>query len=229
MSSISDSDTSVMAIQNQNVRIIGNCCNPIVIDQTAQLKVISNESMTDEFLTNFSATLKTNLLNQFDQNASKIKNALGDARGGTMVATLKNAITKVMSRESFKNSVKFNMDKTFAKQSQDVNIICGDTIPQPSPPEYSGIPDTGCYIGQNFLLEQVTNNVMEGVFKDVSEDPDVKSMMDELQADELRMKKGDEYGIERRSWFSEKRQWIMILLVVIFVPLMLKFLKKLIF
>lgn len=229
MSSISQESTSTIVIQNQNVRIIGNCCNPIKIDQSLNLNVINFSKMDDQFYSDFADKLKNNLNTEIDAKAPQIKGALGDDTGGAFVTTLKSSISKVSNSESFQASVKKLFVESFNSQSQDVNIVCSTDFPPPPPPKGSGVPDTGCYISQNFLIEQTTNNVMESLFSDVADEPEFKDMMDVLRSNELTDKPEEKQTVAQIGWREKNKVVLLAIVFLLFVPLIMKFLKRLIF
>ena len=229
MSSISEESTSTIAVQNQNVRIIGSCCDPIMIDQSLNLKVINTSKMDDKFYSDFADKLKNNLINELDSKSNSIKDALGNDSGTNFVGTLKSSIVKVSESSSFQESIKKLIVESFNSQSQDVNIICSKDFPPPKPPKGVGVPDRGCYISQNFLIEQTTNNVMENLFSDVAEDPEFKDMMGMMRAAELDEKPQDSYKVGQVSWVEKNKILLIGVLFILLVPMIIKFLKRLIF
>ena len=170
MNSISDEKTVVVSSQNQNVSIKGSCCSPIIIDQNAQLKVINTSKMDVKMISDIAIKFKNNLNQELESKTNELNSLLGQQVGGQLTAAIKNSVTKISESNNFKSSIQKKISETFANQGQNIVIDCGEELSTPKPPPGSGLPDTGCYISQSFLYEQLANNIMETMMSDIIKD-----------------------------------------------------------
>ena len=180
MNSISDEKTVVVSSQNQNVSIKGSCCSPIIIDQNAQLKVINTSKMDVKMISDIAIKFKNNLNQELESKTNELNSLLGQQVGGQLTAAIKNSVTKISESNNFKSSIQKKISETFANQGQNIVIDCGEELSTPKPPPGSGLPDTGCYISQSFLYEQLANNIMETMMSDIIKDEKVDEIITKI-------------------------------------------------
>ena len=227
MNSISDEKTVIVSSQNQNVSIKGSCCSPIVIDQSAQLKVINTSKMDVKMVSDIAIKFKDGMTKELDAKANEMNSLLGSQVGGQLTAAIKNSVTKISESNNFKNSIQKKISETFANQGQNINIECGEEIPTPKPPVGSGLPDTGCYISQSFLYEQLANNIMETMMSDIIKDEKVDEIISKISQKNItpQLQKIGKFERTPMSWFETNIETIGLILLVFFIPLIIKFIK----
>ena len=227
MNNISDDKTVVVSTQNQNINIKGNCCNPISIDQTSEIKVINTTEMNVQMITDIAQKFKSGLTKEIDDKSNLLKNFLGQQVGTQLTATIKNAISKISESNSFKSSIQKKISETFANQGQNISIDCGEQLSVPRAPSNSGLPNTGCYISQSFLYEQVTNNIMETMMSDILRDDKVDELIASITRKNISFPLQNTGKLERTtlSWFESNLQTIALVLLIFFIPLIIKFIK----
>jgi hypothetical protein len=217
--SIQDSVSSVssksIAVQNQNVSLKGSCCKPFKVAQGLTIKQADTSKFSADFATKTAKTMSDNISSAVDQSASQITGLLGSTTGPKLTAAIKQAVQKVTESDSFKRSVQTKMSETFGSQNQNISIDCGENIPTPTPPASAGIADTGCYIDQNFVFEQVTNNLMETMMNDVMED----SQLTAIVAEAKQVSKTEAKGVD--AIFGAYTMMIIAVVIglVVFIPL----------
>jgi hypothetical protein len=223
--SIQDSVSSVssksIAVQNQNVSLKGSCCKPFKVAQGLSIKQADTSKFSADFATKTAKNMSDNISSAVDQSASQITGLLGSTTGPKLTAAIKQAVKKVSESSSFKRSVQTKMSETFGSQNQNISIDCGENIPTPTPPASAGVGDTGCYIDQNFVFEQVTNNLMETMMNDVMED----SQLGAIVAEAKQVSKTEGKGIDAvlDSVFGAYK-WIIIAVIagiILFIPLII--------
>ena len=226
MNSINEENSSIVSSQTQNISIKGSCCSPIVIDQTASLKVVNTSKMDVKMITNIADSFKKETIKEVDSAANTLNTLLGTSMGPRVTASVKKAIENVTESNNFKQSIQKKMSETFANQGQNINIDCGENIPTPPPPKDTGLPDTGCYITQSFLMEQVSNNIMETMMSDLLNDPQLEELLSQISKKNIKIEGVKSGGFERQtlSWWDSNKQIFLIILFVFLVPLLVKIL-----
>ena len=227
MNSISDEKTVVVSSQNQNVSIKGSCCSPIIIDQNAQLKVINTSKMDVKMISDIAIKFKNNLNQELESKTNELNSLLGQQVGGQLTAAIKNSVTKISESNNFKSSIQKKISETFANQGQNIVIDCGEELSTPKPPPGSGLPDTGCYISQSFLYEQLANNIMETMMSDIIKDEKVDEIITKISQKEITptLQRTGKFERTPLSWFESNIELIGLILLVFFIPLIIKFIK----
>ena len=226
MNSINEENSVVVSSQNQNVSVKGSCCSPIIISQEANMKIINTTKMDIKMITDIANSFKKDMIKEVDSATSGLKNILGPDVGTRLTATMKKSIENVTSSTNFKQSIQKKMSETFANQGQNINIDCGETLPTPTPPPGTGLPDTGCYISQSFLMEQVSNNIMETMMSDISADPQMDAILSEISKSKIKVETSKRGGLEKEevSWWISNKNMIIVVLLVFLIPLLVKIL-----
>ena len=174
LKSLQTQKTDTSLNQNQNVSIIGNCCQPLKIAQNLKAIVIDTSKMSVSFKTQMANKLTNDISGIMDNAEKTINSLLGSESGTTLKAAVTTSLTKMNSQNKIANIISEKVSKTIANQGQNIYINCGSgTIPTPES-EYDIGGDKGCYITQDFVFSQVTNNIMEAVFSDISNDEGVE-------------------------------------------------------
>jgi len=177
MSSFSDNTTSKVAIQEQNVNVIGNCCKPLVIDQFFNVSAASFNKDTTTLATQSISTMIADIQTQISQQQSSKTDLLSSVAGaGTLIQNVKDALTQINQSDSVKQAVKKNLDKTVNIQRQTVNITCTtDASGMSAVPADANIgPDgramsaNGCYINQKFIANLVSNNTFDTIMNELN-------------------------------------------------------------
>ena len=224
--SVSNVSDKSIAVQNQNVSLKGSCCKPFVVSQGLSIKQANTSKFSGDFASKTAKTMSDSINNSVDQSASQITGLLGSTVGPKLQSAIKNATLKIAQSDSFKKSIQSKMSETFGSQNQNISIDCGETIPTPPPTnapaqEKSKLGDTGCYIDQNFVFDQVTNNLMETMMSDVMEDTQLTQVVNEAK----QVMKTKSSGLEDLvSAFLGPYAMIIIAVViglVIFIPLII--------
>ena len=227
MNSISDEKTVVVSNQTQNISIKGSCCSPIIIDQTAQIKVINTSKMDVQMINDIAIKFRDGLNKELDTKSNELIRLLGQQDGGQLTAAIKNSVTKISETNNFKSSIQKKISETFANQGQNINIDCGEELLPPKPPTESGLPNTGCYISQSFLYELLANNIMETMMSDIIKVEKVDEIISKISKKNItpKLQKTGKFEREPSSWFMDNFQTIIIVLMIFFIPLLIKFIK----
>jgi hypothetical protein len=179
LKSIQSQETNTALNQVQNVSIKGGCCQPLEISQKLKAVVVDESKMSVTFRTQMAKNLTNDISSMMKGVEDNINNLLKGDKGTQLKASVDMKLTKMNSENKIANIISEKVSKTVASQGQKVIIDCGSgDIPTPPPP--SSEPDTGCYITQEFVFEQVTNNVMEAVFNTISNDSNVKNILADI-------------------------------------------------
>lgn len=186
VSSVSD---KTIAVQNQNINLKGTCCNPFVVKQGLSIKQANTSKFTANFSENVAKKMVDTINNSIDQVASQVTGVLGATNGPKLTAAIKNTVAKISESSAFKSSIQSKMSEAFGSQNQNINIDCGSgDIPTPPPPPgqinpQTGqpIPTAGCYIDQNFVFDQVTNNLMETLMNQVQNDDQLNAIVNDTK------------------------------------------------
>ena len=187
--SVSNVSDKTIAVQSQNVKVKGSCCRPLVIKQGLTIKQASTSKFTANFAESTAKTMKDAISSSLDQSASQITGVLGAVNGPKLTAAIKNTVEKITNSSAFKNSIQTKLSESFGSQNQNIDIDCGSgEIPTPLPPPGQKnpatgqlIPDQGCYVDQNFVFDQVTNNLMETLMNQVSQDEQLTAIANEAK------------------------------------------------
>ena len=192
LKSVSSQQTNTAVIQDQNVMLdnkTSTCCSPFRVQQDFKVTIVDENKMTDSFVSQQVSKISTELVNSLDQAAKMTTGVLAGANGPKLKASVESALnqTSVKNKiaETYRNAVK----NTLAKQSQRVYINCAVDSPPP-PPSSSGMPDTGCYINQNFAFDMTTRNIMKGVFNALTEDVGVARVLNQIKQENVSENKG---------------------------------------
>jgi hypothetical protein len=132
--------------------------------------------MSVTFKTQMAKNLSNDISSMMKGVEDNINNLLKSNRGSQLKAAVDMTLTKMNSENKIANIISEKVSNTVASQGQKIHIDCGSGD-IPTPPPLSSMPDTGCYITQEFVFEQVTNNVMEAVFNTISNDDNVKNIL----------------------------------------------------
>ena len=228
--SVSSISSKTVVNQNQNVMLAegGKCCFPFIVKQGLKLNQIDTSKFKGEFATNTAKKMADTINNSLDQNTKQINDLLGSTVGPNLSMAIKQAVEKVSKSDSFKTSIQTKMNETFANQGQNVVITCSASglVATPKPPSINPdnkqpMPDQGCYIDQNFIFDQVTNNLMETLMKDVMEDDQVSVIANEAKQKLELENKG---FVSLAQAFTGPLMWVAIAVVVglvIIVPLVI--------
>ena len=230
--SVSSISNKTVVNQNQNVMLkdAGRCCFPFKVKQGLKLNQIDTTKFKGDFATNTANKMSDTISNSLDQNTKQINDLLGSTVGPNLTMAIKNAVLKVTKSDKFKNSIQTKMSETFANQGQNVVITCSESglVQTPPPPPGTKDPDTGklmpdqgCYVDQDFIFDQVTNNLMETLMKDVSEDEQVSKFSNEAKQ-KLELESKGLVGLV--SSLTGPMMWVAIAVVVglvLIVPLVI--------
>jgi len=182
LKSIQSSQTNAVLNQIQNVAIRGSCCVPLQISQKLKAIVIDNNKMSVNFKTAMASQL-TNDINKVMDGVEKSVNDILKGPGGTnLKAAVNVSLNKMNSQNKIANIISEKVSNTIANQGQNIYIDCGTgDIPLPTPP--SNMADSGCFITQEFVFNQLTNNIMEAVFTSISNDEGVMNVLKDIKKD----------------------------------------------
>lgn len=181
LKSIQSQETNTSLNQVQNVSIKGACCQPLKISQGLKAVVIDESKMSVTFRTQMAKNLTNDISSMMKGVEDNINNLLGSDRGTQLKAAVDMSLTKMNSENKIANIISEKVSNTVASQGQRIIIDCGSgDVPTPLSPSSENMTDTGCYISQNFVFEQVTNNVMEAVFNTISNDDNVKKIIADI-------------------------------------------------
>jgi hypothetical protein len=183
LKSISSQQSNTAVIQNQDVFLenkTATCCSPFKVQQNFKVTIVDQTKMTDSFVSQQVSKISNELVNSLDQASKMTTGVLAGANGPKLKASIESALSqssvKNKMADTFRNAVK----NTLAKQSQKVYINCAIDSPPP-PPSSSGMPDTGCYVDQNFAFDMTTRNIMKGVFSALSENVGVAKVLNDIK------------------------------------------------
>ena len=228
--SVSSISNKTVVNQNQNVMLkdAGRCCLPFKVKQGLKLNQIDTTKFKGDFATNTAKKMADTINNSLDQNTKQINDLLGSTVGPNLSMAIKNAIKKVSESNSFKSSIQSKMSETFANQGQNIVITCSESglVQTPKPPSTNPdtkepIPDQGCYVDQEFIFDQVTNNLMETLMKDVMQDEQVNIIANEAKQ-KLELESKGLVGLV--SSLTGPMMWVAIAVVVgliLIVPLVI--------
>jgi len=174
-------DTSVALNQIQNVSVTGNCCQPLIIAQNLKAIVVDNSKMNISFMTQMAMNLTRDINKTMEGAESELNTKLGGNKGTNLKMSVENALKKMNNKNAVAKIIQEKVSKTLASQNQRVYITCGDTLKTPPPPPSANLPDTGCYINQDFIFSQTTNNIMEAVFSALSSDDGVINAIKDIR------------------------------------------------
>ncbi len=182
LKSIQSQESNTSLNQVQNVSVIGACCQPLKIAQDLKAIVVDESKMSVVFRTQMAKQLSNDISSVMNGVEENINSMLKNDRGTELKAAVQMTLTKMNSENKIADIISEKVSKTVASQGQNVYIDCGNgDIPTPSA---SGNPqDKGCYITQNFVFEQVTNNIMETVFDTISSDNNVRNVIAKISKD----------------------------------------------
>lgn len=226
MENLNEEQTNIISSQNQNINIQGSCCFPIKIEQNASVKVINTSKIDIKMVSDIADSFKKQTIDEVDKATNSLKNIAGEDIGTRLTFALKKSIENVSESSTFKKSIKEKISNTFINQGQNINIECSSIFPMPPPPPESGLSDSGCYISQSFVLEQVCTNIMETMMVDVVSNPDVDSLLAEISSKDIYIKSVKTGGFQREelSWWDTNKNIFIIILFVFLIPLLIKIL-----
>jgi hypothetical protein len=181
LKSIQSQESNTVLNQVQNVTVKGACCQPLKISQDLKAIVVDESKMSVVFKTQMAKNLSNDISSVMKGVEENINSMLKSDRGTQLKAAVETTLTKMNSENKIANIISEKVSKTVASQGQNVYIDCGSgDVPTPKAPSSENMPDTGCYITQNFVFEQVTNNIMEAVFNTISNDDNVKKIISKI-------------------------------------------------
>lgn len=177
--------TNTAVNQIQNVSIIGSCCQPLKISQNLKAIVIDNSKMNVSFMTQMALNLTKDINKVMEGAESEFNTKFKGNRGTNLKMAVENAMTKMNNKNVIANIIQEKVSNTLASQGQKVFIQCGGVLKTPPPPPSENMPDTGCYITQDFVFSQTTNNIMESVFSAISLDEGVANAIKDIKESEV--------------------------------------------
>ncbi len=212
--SMSFTEAKTIAVNDQNVVINGTCCPNLKVEQNMRLKLYDVSQFNDEFSSKVSRKMISEIQSSLDNNQTQITDLLGSTVGPKFTGTIKTAVANIAESNTFKNSIKQKFSQVFGSQRQNVILNCGEGIPPPPAPSSSGLPPSGCYITQNFLLENETQNLFKSLMQDVLEDESVIGVINEAKNVQYSEGKGlsDLVGAIFQGWII-----IIIVIVIAFI------------
>ena len=230
LKSIQSTQTNAVLNQIQNVAIRGSCCVPLQISQKLKAIVIDNSKMSVNFKSAMASGL-TNDINKVMDGVEKSVNDILKSPGGTnLKAAVNVALNKMNSQNKIANIISEKISNTIANQGQNIYIDCGTgDIPLPPSPENMG--DTGCFITQEFVFNQLTNNIMEAVFTSISNDDNVMNVLKDIKK-EMDKPIGEEVKLnveEEKKILGLDKNVAKILAGIILFLVLILFLFKLVF
>ena len=184
LKTLQSQNTNVTLNQIQNVSVTGNCCQPLIIAQNLKAIVIDNSKMNVSFMTQMAMNLTRDINKTMEGAETELNSKLKGNKGTNLKMSVENALKKMNNKNAIANIIQEKVSKTLASQSQKVYITCGETLKTPPPPPSSNLPDTGCYINQDFIFSQTTNNIMEAVFSALSSDDGVINAIKDIRNSE---------------------------------------------
>jgi hypothetical protein len=184
LKSLQTQDTSVALNQIQNVSVTGNCCQPLIISQNLKAIVVDDSKMNISFMTQIAMNLTRDINKTMENSEVDLNNKFGGNRGTNLKVSVENALKKMNSKSAIANIIQEKVSKTLASQGQRVYITCGEELKTPPPPPSSNLPDTGCYVTQDFIFSQTTNNIMEAVFSALSLDDGIINAVKDIRQSE---------------------------------------------
>lgn len=192
LKSVSSQESKQAVIQNQDVTLdnkTSTCCSPFKVQQNFKVTIVDESKMTDSFVSNAVSKIGAELVNSLDQAAKMTTGVLAGANGANLKMSVENALNQSSIKNKMADTLRKSIKNTLAKQSQKVYINCAVDSP-PSPPSSSGMPDTGCYIDQNFAYDMTSKNIMKGVFSSLTEDVNVAKALNKIKQDNVAENKG---------------------------------------
>jgi len=234
--SMTSNQSSTVNLQQQKVNVLNKrpgCCDPLFISQEGNIKMINTNRDTTDMASSMISSITSEIESQLSAAQSSETDIASTPASQKLLMSVKESLTQINQSEDIKNSVKENMAETFNLQSQEVNIVCGD-YPLPSPPKApvtgkddSGktvtqtLPDTGCYITQDFLFEAVANNTFETVMKTIVENENVAKAVEEYDLEQKSKAKG--LGAIVSSFFDAYKTTIIVVVIglVVALPLLI--------
>jgi len=195
LKSIQTQETNTALNQIQDVVIKGACCQPLEISQKLKAVVVDETKMSVTFKTQMAKNLSNDISSMMKGVEDNINSLLKSDKGTQLKAAVDMTLTKMNSENKIANIISEKVAKTVASQGQKIYIDCGSGD-IPTPPPLSSMPDTGCYITQDFVFEQVTNNVMEAVFNTISNDDNVKNILADISKDMEETKKEENIEVK---------------------------------
>ena len=181
LKSLQSQETNTTLNQQQNIAVIGNCCQPLKIAQDLKATVIDTSKMSVSFKSQMANQLSKDVDKAMEEAEKTVNDLLKNEAGGKLRAAVNTTLTKMNSQNKVANIISEKVTNTIANQGQNIYINCGSgDIKTPPPPDSANMPDTGCYITQDFIFSQVTNNVMEAVFNSISNEPEVEAVLNEI-------------------------------------------------
>jgi len=235
--SMTSNESTTVNLQQQKVNLINKrpgCCDPFVVSQQANIKMINTNKDTSNMATNMMQSVISDMQTQMNASQSAESDIGATPTGQSLKMAINDALTQISTSEDIKNAVKENMSETFNLQSQEINIVCGDyTMPPPPKGQVTGkdnttgqtvtteLPDTGCYLTQDFLFEQVANNTFETIMSSVLENENVAKAMDAVVTEQKSKAKG--IGSIISSIFGAYTMIVIAVIIgaIIFIPLIM--------
>lgn len=201
LKSLQSQDSQVVLNQQQNVTLTNaaNCCKPFVVAQNMKAAIVDTSKMTTAFKSQVANTLVRDINNAISQVAETKSGALvlTPSQGASLKQSVSTALTKMNSTNKIADIISQKVSKTIANQGQKVVIDCGSgVIPPPPPPadakdaQGNTIGANGCYVTQDFVFSQITNNVMEAIFDSLSKDSEVSKVLNDIKQTNKKEDKG---------------------------------------
>lgn len=192
LKSLQSQNSQVVLNQQQNVTLTNaaNCCHPFVVAQNMKAAIVDTSKMTAAFKSQTANTLVKDINNAISQVAETKSSGLviTPSQGASLKQSVSTALTKMNSTNKIADIISEKVSKTIANQGQRVVIDCGSgVIPPPPPPpgtkdeKGNTIGANGCYVTQDFVFSQITNNVMEAVFDSLSKDTEVTKVLNDIK------------------------------------------------
>jgi len=99
------SKTSTVLNQQQDVSIVGSCCDEINIVQGLKVDTVDVTKMSDDFSTNIGSSIVNSISSELEQNSKQITDMLGSTVGPNLSSSIKQTLSDYVKQDSFKNAV----------------------------------------------------------------------------------------------------------------------------
>ena len=198
LKSLQSNTSNTVIVQEQDVTVLNKayCCNPLKVAQGMKAVIVDTNKMTAEFKSKTATKMVDDINNAIDQAAKTTTGVLSSTNGAALKAAVSTELTKMNNTGKIANIIAQKVSNTLAKQNQKILIDCGVSPiadqTTPKPPASAGLPDTGCYIDQNFVFQQTANNIMQSVFTSLSTTESVSKVLNKIKQDNVTENKGVE-------------------------------------
>ena len=183
--SATSTDDRTIVVQGQNIVVNGKgpqCCNALNINQTANLKMYSQNKINNDFSNQISRTVIDNIDNKIDAVMESNKGALATDTA-KLKQVLKTATEKYFQNATNQNNIQALAKRTIANQNTNVVINCAEFYNSTTGKSFGPVQtDAGCNINQQFVLDSFSLNVIDNVLKNISTETAVTQVMNELKS-----------------------------------------------